>query len=137
MIQQESRVTVAIRDLPAIVVKLLERAPPQLLSGVRGQLNRFVRYIRSKPGRGLAITYSAGTLNGPRAKRTNSSDRLVTVSLPEALPAGTQIRSPPRPFQDAALEVPEPKFRREFGAGNFSNCQACLRAPKVRKMFAL
>ena len=108
MIQQESRVTVAIRDLPAIVVKLLERAPPQLFSGVHGQLNLFVRYMRSKPGRGLAITYSAGTLNGPRAKRTNISDRLVTVSLPEALPAGTQIRFPARPFQDAALEVPEP-----------------------------
>src|SRR5207245_3858622 len=95
-------------ELPLIVVQLLERAPQQLLSGVQRQLSLFVRYLRSKPGRGLAIIYNAGALNGSRGKHTNILDRWVTVTLAEALLAGTQIRFPARRVQEAALEVPRP-----------------------------
>ena len=78
------------------------------ISGVQRQLSLFVRYLRSKPGRGLAIIYNAGALNGSRGKRTNILDRWVTVTLPEALLAGTRVRFSARQVQEAALGVPRP-----------------------------
>src|SRR2546426_6171182 len=92
MIQHESGAALSIQELPSIVVQLFERAPQPLLPGVQGQLGLFVRYLRRKPGRGLAVIYNAGALNAPRGTRSSTPERWVSVTLGEGALAGTQIR---------------------------------------------
>ena len=86
------RAALSIQELPSVVVQLFERAPQPLLPEVHGQLGLFVRYLRRKPGRGLAVIYNAGALNASRRTRSSTPERWVSVTLGEAALAGTQIR---------------------------------------------
>src|SRR5437867_8625907 len=97
----------SVRELPSIVVDLLERAVQRALCGVHGELGLFVRYLRRKAGRGLAIIYRAGALNASRGNRINTLERWVTVTIGEAALAATQIRLPPK-VQEAAPDVCTP-----------------------------
>ena len=108
MIQQESGTALSIQDLPSIVLQLFERAPPSLLPGVQGPLGLLVRYLRRKPGRGLAVVYSTGTLNAPRGTRSSPPERWVSLTLGEAALSGTQICFTASQAQQAALEVQPP-----------------------------
>lgn len=108
MIQQESGAAVSIQEFPSIVVQLFERAPQPLLAGVQGQLGLSVRYLRRKPGRGLAVIYAASAPNASRGRRGSTPERWVSVTLGEAALAGTQIRFAARQAQEAALEVQAP-----------------------------
>ena len=102
------RAVLSIQELPSVVVQLFERAPQPLLPGVQGQLGLFVRYLRRKPGRGLAVICNAGALNAPRGTRGSAPKRWVSVTLGEGALAGTQIRFAARQAQKAALEVQPP-----------------------------
>jgi len=108
MIQHESGAALSIQELPSIVVQLFERAPQPLLPGVQGQLGLFVRYLRRKPGRGLAVIYNAGAPHASRGTRSSAPERWVSVTLGEAALAGTQIRFAARQAQEVALEVQPP-----------------------------
>src|SRR3989475_3972869 len=102
------RAALSIQELPSVIVQLFERAPQPLLPGVQGQLGLFVRYLRRKPGRGLAVICNAGALNAPRGTRGSAPKRWVSVTLGEGALAGTQIRFAARQAQKAALEVQPP-----------------------------
>src|SRR5712691_8962647 len=108
MTQRVSGAAVSIQEFPSIVVQLLERALQPLLSGVHGQLGLSVRYLRRKPGRGLAVIYDASALNASRGSRRSTPGRLVSVTLDEAALAGTQIRFAAQQAQEAVLEVQAP-----------------------------
>src|SRR6266571_4450926 len=98
MIGQESGAAVSIPELPAIVLRLLERAPGCSFPGIQGRSGLFVRYLRRKPGRGLAIVYQAGS--GPSVL-----DRSVTVTIGEPALAGTRIGLRARELDQARLKV--------------------------------
>jgi hypothetical protein len=110
MIQQESGAAVSIQEFPSIVVQLFERALQPLLAGVHGQLGLSVRYLRRKPGRGLAVIYDASALNASCESRRSTPGRWVSVTLDEAALAGTQIRFTARQAQEAVLEVQAPSI---------------------------
>src|SRR5947209_18654198 len=74
------RAVLSIQELPSVVVQLFERAPQPLLPGVQGQLGLFVRYLRRKPGRGLAVVCNASPLNSSRGTRSRTPERWVSRS---------------------------------------------------------
>jgi hypothetical protein len=94
MIQHEWGMAVSIRELPPIVVRLLERAQYRLVSGVHGQVALFVQYLRRKQGQGLVIIYRAGALNASRRTHRSTVERRVTVTIGEAAFAATHIAYP-------------------------------------------
>src|SRR2546426_10897412 len=57
------RAVLSIQELPCVVVQLFERAPQPLLPGGQGQLGLFVRFLRRRPGMGLAVICNAFALN--------------------------------------------------------------------------
>ena len=108
MIQNEAVAALPIQELPSVVVQLFERARQPLLPGTQGQHGLFVRYLRRKPGRGLAVVYNASPLNSSRGTRSRTPERWVSLTLGEAALAGTQIRFAARQAQEAALEAQPP-----------------------------
>src|SRR5438046_1782186 len=108
MIQNEAVAALPIQELPSVVVQLFERARQPLLPGTQGQHGLFVRYLRRKPGRGLAVVYNASPLNSSRGDRSRTPERWVSLTLGEAALAGTQIRFAARQAQEAALEAQPP-----------------------------
>src|SRR5437899_4249979 len=105
MIQNEAVAALPIQELPSVVVQLFERARQPLLPGTEGQHGLFLRYLRRKPGRGLAVVYTASPLNSSRGTRSRTPERWVSLTLGEAALAGTQIRFAARQAQEAALEA--------------------------------
>ena len=56
-IQAQPENNVSILELPMLIHLLCERANYPLLSNANGKAHLFVRYLRRKPGRGLAVIY--------------------------------------------------------------------------------
>src|SRR5438128_1777792 len=108
MIQNEAVAALSIRELPSVVVQLFERARQPLLPGTQGQHGLFVRYLRRKPGRGLAVVYNPRALNSSPGTSSRTPERWVSLPLGEAALAGTQIRFAARQAQEAALEAQPP-----------------------------
>src|SRR2546425_11715445 len=108
MIQNEAVAALSIQELPSVVVQLFERARQPLLSGTQGQHGLFVRYLRRKPGRGLAVVYNASPPNSSRGTRSPTLERWGSLTLGEAALAGTQIRFAPRQGQEGALRAQPP-----------------------------
>src|SRR5437868_11594299 len=83
----------SILDLPNIVTLLFERAHRPLLPGAKGPLGLFVRYLRRKPARGLAVIYSVDEIKrvggGGHASDPNRS---VSLTLDEKALDGAHIR---------------------------------------------
>src|SRR2546427_10371393 len=92
MIQNEAVEALSIQELPSVVVQLFERARQPLLPGTQGQGGLFVRYLRRKPGRGLAVVSTASPLNSPRGARSRTPERWVSLRLAEGALAGTRLR---------------------------------------------
>jgi len=84
-LEREAGSALSIQDLSSIVVELLARAPQPLLPRGHGQLGLFVRYLRRKPGRGLAVTYHVDTRTTSRRMRSGAHERWVSLTLGEAL----------------------------------------------------
>jgi len=84
----------SILELPTLINRLCERANYALLPGVDGTCNLFVRYLRRKPGRGLAIIY---TVAEPQDQTTSNKAvveqpyRSVSLTLDEQVLEGTRI----------------------------------------------
>ena len=95
----------SLQELPSVVVQLLERAHPPLLPGVRGRSGLFMRYLRRKQGRGLAVIYDAGRLAASRRAPRSIPQRWVSLTVGEAALAGTRIRFEARQARQAALEL--------------------------------
>jgi glutathione synthase/RimK-type ligase-like ATP-grasp enzyme/Tfp pilus assembly protein PilX len=78
--------TLSINDLPAVVRRLCERAGLLLLPGARGPVDLFVRYLRRKPERGLAVIYHVDERHaGGRSEQSLAHD---AQSLPTSRPPG-------------------------------------------------
>ncbi|QBD82190.1 hypothetical protein EPA93_41910 [Ktedonosporobacter rubrisoli] len=82
----------SITDLPATLMQLFARAQRPLLSDEQGPVGLFIRYLRRKQDRGLAIIYSVDSLQTARKHRTNDPNRSVSLTLDEAALDGVHIR---------------------------------------------
>src|SRR6476620_6307243 len=81
----------SITDLPLVLTQLFERAQQPLLPDSQGQPGLFVRYLRRKPGRGLAVIYTVDQVNGSRKTRINDPKRAVSFTLDEPALSGANI----------------------------------------------
>jgi len=95
----------SIMDLPSVLIQLFERAQQQLLPDIEGQPGLFVRYLRRKPGRGLAVIYTADQVNTSHKARINDPNRAVSLTLDEQALSGAQIRFNAQQAYQAPLEV--------------------------------
>src|SRR5690242_11440021 len=95
----------SIMDLPAMLIQLFERAALPLLSDIQGQPGLFVRYLRRKPGRGLAVIYTVDEIHTPHKARVNDPNRAVSLTLGEQALNGAQILFNAQQTRQAPLEV--------------------------------
>lgn len=98
---------VSILDLPDIVTLLYKRADRQLLPDAQAIPGLFVRYLRRKPARGLAIIYSVDALGRANTSYTNDPNRSVSLTLDEQALDGARIRFTKAQARLAPLEVQE------------------------------
>src|SRR5256886_2154855 len=91
MSQDHSDASLSILNLPAIVTLLYERANRPLLIGLKGPSGLFVRYVRRKPGRGLAVIYNVDEVKRGRKKHFNDLNRSVSLTLDELALEGSHI----------------------------------------------
>ena len=100
----------SIRELPSIVTLLCERAQLSLLPSSHGPIDLFVRYLRRKPQRGLAVIYSVDERRLSRARQHTSPphrpNHWVSLTLAESALEGTHIR-----FQVAHAEQLTPSIQ--------------------------
>jgi Phosphotransferase enzyme family len=101
----------SIPDLLSTATSLFERLHGPLLPGVQGPQGLSVRYLRRKPGRGLAVIYDVYALPAgsrprvaPRA-RAGHHTRSMSLTLDEHALDGTRIRLSARQVHQAAVEV--------------------------------
>ncbi|HLX41072.1 MAG TPA: phosphotransferase [Ktedonobacteraceae bacterium] len=96
----------SIMELPSIVTLLFERAHRPLLADVQGSIGLFVRYLRRKPERGLAVIYSVDEIRAAgKATRTNDPNRSVSLTLDEQALHGAHILFTASQAQQAPLAV--------------------------------
>jgi hypothetical protein len=95
----------SIMDLPLVLTQLFERAQRPLLADIQGQPGLFVRYLRRKPGRGLAVIYTVDEINTPHKARVNDPNRAVSLTLDEQALNGAQILFNAQQTHQAPLEV--------------------------------
>ena len=95
----------SITDLPLVLTQLFERAQQPLLPDSQGQPGLFVRYLRRKPGRGLAVIYTVDQANAPRKTCINDPKRTVSFTLDEQALSGARICFNAQQASQASLEV--------------------------------
>jgi len=105
MSDQQVEAGISIVDLPEIVVNLFERAQRPLLPEAGKQVGLFVRYLRRKPARGLAVIYAVDELGRRSADHAHNPHRSVSLTLDEKALEGAHIRFHAGEAQRAALEM--------------------------------
>jgi hypothetical protein len=97
---------VSIMELPVVVRSLFERGQQPLLPGVSATPELFARYLRRKPGRGLAVIYQVDdrSKNAGRS-HTQRSGRWVSLTLDETALEGARIRFNLSQVEEAPLEM--------------------------------
>src|SRR5258707_6694187 len=91
-----------IQNLPLIVHDLFARAQHELVPGATRPAELFVRYLRRKPGRGLAVIYDASE-RLPHRQRATAVHRAISLTLGEQALAGSSIPITSTQAQQAAL----------------------------------
>jgi len=98
--------SLSILELPSIVTLLFERTHRSLLPGAQGPLGLFVRYLRRKPARGLAVIYSVDEVKRVgSAGHASDPNRSVSLTLDEKALEGAHIRFSSTDAQQASVEV--------------------------------
>src|SRR5260221_10607304 len=96
MSQNTSNTYVSILELPSMVRLIFERAQRSLLPETSGPVGLFVRYLRRKPQRGLAVIYHVDELRPikgtPALHHTSNPNPAVNLTIHEKTLDGPQIR---------------------------------------------
>lgn len=96
----------SILELPTLIKALFERAQRPLLPGAVEPVGFFVRYLRRKPGHGLAVIYHVDeTGHGRSRPQANIPSHSISLTLDEASLEGSQICFSIAQTQQALLEV--------------------------------
>ena len=96
---------VSILDLPNILTLLFERAGRPLLPGAVSTPGLFVRYLRRKPARGLAVIYAVDEVGHPKSEHARDPHRSVSLTLDEQALDGAVIQFSEAQARATALEV--------------------------------
>src|SRR6266700_3700157 len=109
MSQNTSNTYVSILELPSMVRLIFERAQRSLLPDTSGPVGLFVRYLRRKPQRGLAVIYHVDELRSsrgaPALQHTSNPNRSVSLTLDEEALDGPQIRFSGAQVRQSAVKV--------------------------------
>ncbi|MDQ6661681.1 MAG: hypothetical protein M3Z24_12035, partial [Chloroflexota bacterium] len=101
-----THINLSILELPSVLTHLFERAQRPLLPQSTGNPGLFVRYLRRKPERGLAVIYMVDEIRSSGKKTaSNAPSRSVSLTLDEQALEGAQIRFSAAQMQEAPLEV--------------------------------
>ena len=101
-----SHTGLAILELPATINWLFARAERPLLPEAEAPVGLFVRYLRRKAGRGLAITYRVDSRSQQRdGSPADHARRTVSFTLDESALAGSRIRFSAAEAEQAPVEV--------------------------------
>jgi hypothetical protein len=95
----------SILELPSVLTHLYERAQRPLLPGSQGPLGLFVRYLRRKPQRGLAVIYTVDEVSSSHKTRSNNPNRSVSLTIDEPALDGARIRFSEKQAEQAPLDV--------------------------------
>jgi len=104
-ISSASEPALAITDLPATLAQIFERAQRPLLPQAQGPLGLFVRYLRRKAERGLAIIYAVDEKYSPHKGSVNNPDHTVSLTIDEQAMNGVHIRFSAAQAQQAPLTI--------------------------------
>jgi Phosphotransferase enzyme family len=96
---------VSILDLPNILMLLFERAGRPLLPGALSTPGLFVRYLRRKPARGLAVIYAVDEVGKSKSEHARDPHRSVSLTLDEQALDGAAIQFSAAQARETALEV--------------------------------
>ena len=96
---------VSILDLPNILTLLFERAGRPLLPGAASTPGLFVRYLRRKPARGLAVIYAVDEIGKRKSEHARDPHRSVSLTLDEQALDGATIQFSEAQARETALEV--------------------------------
>ncbi|HLG61895.1 MAG TPA: phosphotransferase [Ktedonosporobacter sp.] len=95
----------ALTDLPATLTQIFERAHRPLLPQAQGPLGLFVRYLRRKAERGLAVIYTVDEKHSARKGRINNPDHTVSLTIDEQAMDGVHIRFSAAQAEQAPLTI--------------------------------
>lgn len=104
-ISPSSAPELAITDLPATLTQIFERAQRPLLPHAKGTLGLFVRYLRRKAERGLAIIYAVDEKYPAHKGRIHNPDHTVSLTIDEQGMDGVHIRFSAVQAQQASLTI--------------------------------
>jgi hypothetical protein len=96
---------VSILDLPTVLTLLFERAGRPLLPGAASTPGLFVRYLRRKPARGLAVIYAVDEIGKRKSERARDPHRSVSLTLDEQALDGATIQFSEAQARETPLEV--------------------------------
>ena len=96
---------ISILDLPGILTLLFERAGRPLLPGAASTPGLFVRYLRRKPARGLAVIYAVDEIGQRKSEHARDPHRSVSLTLDEQALEGAAIQFSETQARQTALEV--------------------------------
>jgi hypothetical protein len=94
----------SIIDLPSIILQLYERAQRPLQADGHGEIGLFVRYLRRKAERGLAVIYAIDRTR-PSRKANARSQQTVSLTLDEQALDGSSIRFTLADVQQTPLQI--------------------------------
>ena len=97
--------SLSILDLPGIVTLLYDRAQRPLLPGAQKPLGLFVRYLRRKPARGLAVVYAVDEIGRGNKAHSNDPNRSVSLTVDEQALDGAHICFTEAQAREAPLEI--------------------------------
>lgn len=93
---------ITIQALPDVVRTILARSHQQPLPDTAQPWELFVRYLRRKPERGLAVIYDACEIRS-RSQRPSAAHRTVSLTLAESALIGSTIRLTSPQIQHTSL----------------------------------
>lgn len=96
---------VSISELPGVLTLLFERAGRPLLPGAAATPGLFVRYLRRKPARGLAVIYAVDEIGKGKSEQARDPNRSVSLTLDEQALDGAAIQFSEAQARETELEV--------------------------------
>lgn len=95
----------SIMQLPNVVTHLFERANQPLLAGAKTPVQLFVRYLRRKPQRGLAVIYDVNVGKQKKHHQGNDLYHSLSLTLNEQVLEGPRIRFSEAEARQAACTI--------------------------------
>lgn len=107
---------VTIQALPNVIQTVFARAQQQPLPATAEPWGLFVRYLRRKPERGLAVIYDACQIR-PSHQRASAVHQTVSLTLAETVLAGSAISFSADQINRAALLIQPPGILQATACG--------------------